>query len=81
MRFGLLLGRKSTKTLLELVYATAGVQNLLLTGVEGVTLGTYVQVQVLGYGGAGLDHVTARAVGSDLVVLRMNTLFHGENLS
>ena len=74
---GLLLGAEGTETLVETINTTASINNLLLAGVERVAGRANVQVQIAA-SGMGLEFVTARALYSDLVVLRVDTLFHGQ---
>src|SRR5690606_36938415 len=50
-----------TETLVELVHASAGIQNLLLAGEEGMALRAYVDTQFAGQGGAGGEYVAATA--------------------
>ncbi len=76
-----LLAAEAGEALLELVDAAANFRHLGFTGVERVAGRTDVEVQVLANSGAGLDHVAAGAAGSDLDVIRVNTFFHGNNLS
>ena len=64
-----------TKLLVELLHAAAGVDQLLLAGVEGVALGADFHGDVL-TGGAGLDDVAAGAADGGLVVLGMDAFFH-----
>ena len=56
-----LLAADRTKASLEALDTAAGVQNLLLTGVERVALGADVQVDRSAQGGTGLDHRAAAA--------------------
>jgi hypothetical protein len=74
----LLLGGQATETLVELVYAAAARNFFLLAGVERVALGAHVQVQIFTDGREGVDDVTARALGGDGYVVRMDTSFHGQ---
>ena len=64
-------------TLFEFVDTAAGVNHLLLAGVERVTGRAHVQVDIFFHGGARLDHVAAGARGLDVVVFWMDALFHG----
>ena len=70
----------AAEALLEAVDTTSGIHNLLLTGIERVALGAYVQLQILAERGPCLEDVTAAAGGGNVVILRMNTFFHGEPL-
>jgi hypothetical protein len=74
----LLLGSQTTETLVELVYAAAARNFFLLAGVERVASGTYVQAQIFTQGREGIDDVTARTLGGDGDVLRMDISFHGQ---
>ena len=60
----------------ELINAAAGVYQLLLAGVERVTLGADLNGDVL-LGGAGLDHIAAGAANGRRLVVRVNALLHG----
>ena len=62
--------------LVELINTAAGVDQLLLAGVEGVALGADFNGDVL-LGGAGLDDGAASALDSGLLVLRMDSFLHG----
>jgi len=66
----------AAKTLLEFVYTATGARLLLLTGIERVTAGTYVQVHVLTFGGTSGDYVAAAAGSSHWAVLWMDICFH-----
>ena len=61
--------------LVELVNAAAGVDQLLLAGVEGVALGADSHGDVL-LGGAGLDDSAASALDGGLLVIGMDSFFH-----
>ena len=64
-----------TETLSELVYTAAGINQLLLTGVEGVTSRTNFNTNIL-FRRAGLDDITAGAFDGGLLIIGMKTLFH-----
>ncbi len=66
----------STETLVEAFYAAASSRLFLLTSIERVAVGAYVQRQVVICSCVNFEGSTARAVGSDGVVLRMDTGFH-----
>ena len=68
----------SAKTLVEAFYAATSARLLLLARVEGVAVGAYVQREVLTRSRTNLEAGTARAVGGDRVVIRVDTLFHLE---
>ena len=63
--------------LVELVNAAAGVDQLLLAGVEGVAVGADFDGDV-GLGGAGLDNCTACAADNGGLVVRMDSFLHGK---
>ena len=64
-----------TETLLELVDASAGVYQLLLTRVKGMTLGADIDTDVL-LGRTYLDDLTASAANLRLLVLGMDICLH-----
>ena len=64
-----------TVLLVELVNAAAGVNELLLTGVEGVALGADFNGDVL-LGAAGLDDLAASAADGGLLIVGVNSGFH-----
>jgi len=66
-------------TLLETVYTAAGINQLLSAGKERMTLGADFYSDIL-LGGAGLDHFTASAANGGLLVVGMDSLFHGCHL-
>ena len=78
-RHGLLERTKSgllqTELLVEAADASAGIDHLLLTGVEGVTLGANFHLDVL-LGRASLDHVAAGAPDGGLLVVGMEAFLH-----
>ena len=57
------------------IHATAGVHQLLLTGVERMALGADFNLDIA-TGGGGLDHLATCATDRGGLVLRMNSLFH-----
>ena len=63
--------------LVELINTAAGVDQLLLAGVEGVALGADLNGDV-GLGGAGLDDGAASALDGGLLVFRMDSFLHGQ---
>ena len=67
-----------TELLVEAADASAGIHHLLLTGVEGVTLGADFHLDVLP-GRASLDHVAARARNGGVVVVGMDAFLHGDS--
>lgn len=70
-------GAKDTETLLEAIDTATGIQHFLFAGIERVTLGTHVNVEVLGQRGTGLDDVPTAAGSLDVLVGRMDVGFHG----
>ncbi len=63
--------------LVELVNTTAGVDQLLLAGVERVALRADFNGDV-GLGGAGLYNGTASALDGGLLIIRMDSFLHGQ---
>lgn len=57
------------------VYPTFGVNNLLLAGVEGVAGAANFNTDVW-FGGTGQDFCAADACSLDVLILRVNALFH-----
>jgi hypothetical protein len=74
---GLLPGG-SRVLLAELVDATGGIDDLLLAGVERMTVRAHLDLQVVPQGRAGLEGVPAGAADGDLFVLGMGGRFHGQ---
>ena len=72
---------ESTKTLLELVDTTAGIQNFLLTSVEWVTSRAYIQSHSARLSGFSVDHVTARAGSDQFCVFWLNIVLHNKPLN
>ena len=70
----LLLG--SSQSSLELIHATADIDELLLAGGEGVALGANFHANLGALGGAGGHGCAASALNDALVVLRMDAVFH-----
>ena len=62
-------------TLLELIHASAAVDQLLTTGVEGVALGADLDLE-LALDGTALEGLTACTANDALAVGRMDVLFH-----
>ena len=75
LRFALLI---EIETLLEAVNTSAGINKLLLTGVERMALGANFHLDVL-LGRLCLDHVAAVAGDGRLVQYGMDVLFHGDS--
>ena len=61
--------------LLELIHASAAVNQFLTTGVEGVALGADFDLELALYGTA-LEGLTASTANDALAVGRMDVLFH-----
>ena len=68
-----------TELLVEAADTSAGVHHLLLTGVEGVTLGADFHLNVL-LSRTSLDHVAAGASNSGLLIVGMDAFLHGIHL-
>ena len=64
-----------TKSLVEPINASTGVNQLLLAGIERVALGADFNTDLL-LGGAGGEGVAASATDGGLLVLRMDAFFH-----
>jgi hypothetical protein len=64
-----------SKTLLELVNASAGINELLLAGIEGMALGADFYVEITDYG-VGFHSGTASATNDCGLVFGMNSSFH-----
>ena len=71
----LLNGLFHVETLLEAVNASAGIDQLLLAGEEGVALGANFNLQ-LALHGTRLKRLTAYATDDGLAIFRMDLLFH-----
>ena len=68
-----------TETLLEAVYTSACINQLLLAGVEGVALGTDLDSDIR-LCGTGLDHISAGTGDGSLLIVGMDTLSHFKHL-
>jgi len=79
LRAILLLAERS-EAIFEALDATAGVQSLLLTGVERVALVAYVGTQWSAQGRTSFELVTAAAGDCDYFVIRVNFWLHGHFL-
>ena len=71
----LLNGLFHVETLLEAVNASAGIDQLLLAGVEGVALGANFDLQFTLHG-TRLKRLTAYATDDGLAIFGMDLLFH-----
>jgi len=76
-----LLAAWDAEALVEAVNTATGSNVTLLASVERVACAAHVQVQIVTHGGVSFDHVTARTGCSNRSVIRVNTFFHGRNLS
>lgn len=70
-----LLVHQIAVALLELVHTAAGIDKLLLAGIERVALGTNFHLQ-LGLSGSGRERRTAYAANDRLTVLGMDAFLH-----
>ena len=68
-------GLLQTETLLEAIHTAAGINELLLAGVEGMTLRADIHLQFL-LGRTGFKRLTAHAANDTLAVLGMNLFLH-----
>ena len=59
------------------LYTAPGIKNLLLTGVERMAGRTDIEVNVFAQRRAGFNNVSAAAGRFDVVILRVDTRFHG----
>ena len=66
-----------TKSRVETINTSTGVDQLLLAGVEGVAVGADFDGDA-GLGGAGLDNCTACAADGSGLVIRMDAFLHGK---
>ena len=64
-----------TVLLVEAADTPAGIEHLLLTGEEGVALGTNFHTDIL-LGGAGRIDSTASAADGGLLIIRMDSFLH-----
>ena len=64
------------KSSLELVKTTAGINKLLLTGKEGVALGTNFNSDFAALSGLGSNYLSASATDYALVIIRMDSRLH-----
>ena len=65
--------------LIELINTAAGINELLLAGVEGMALGADLDGDA-GTGGAGLDGCAASALDNGGLIVRMDSCLHCSNL-
>ena len=61
--------------LIELINTAAGINELLLAGVEGMALAANFDTD-LGTGRTGLDHIAAGAGDGAIHIVRMDTCLH-----
>ncbi len=64
------------ESLLEFVDATAGIDELLLAGIERMALRANFNLHLAALGGSGLNALTAGTNNSALFVVGMDSLFH-----
>jgi hypothetical protein len=69
----------AAETLIEALNTSAGIDELLLAGIERVALGANFDVD-LRLGAARLDHVAAGTGNGAVNVIRVDTLFHSFHL-
>jgi hypothetical protein len=67
---------ESSNSLLELVNASACVNELLLTGEERMALGADINSHLAAVGGLGYNSLTACTSDGASLILRMDSLFH-----
>ena len=67
---------RGSQSSLELVNASACVNELLLTGEEGMALGADINSLLAALGGSGLYDLTACATNGASLILRMDSVFH-----
>ena len=63
------------ETLLEAVNTAAGINQLLLAGIEGMAVAADFHADI-GLGGTGLELVTTSALDGGHLIVGMDTLFH-----
>jgi hypothetical protein len=63
--------------LAELVDASAGIDHLLFTGIEGMAVRAHFDLQIVSQRRARLERIAAAAVDGNFFVLGMNAGFHG----
>lgn len=59
----------------EALYTTGGIDDLLLTRIEGVAVGADFNVQLI-FGRPGIDHVATKTGDRAVDIFRMYVLFH-----
>lgn len=67
---------ESTEALLEGFNASAGINDLLLAGIERVALRADVDIKIMTDSAADLEGIAAGALDVHFFVLRMDILFH-----
>ena len=68
-------GVVARELVVELFDTSSSVNQFLLTGEKGVALRADFDLDIL-FGGAGGDHLSARALDGSLIILRMDTFLH-----
>jgi len=71
-----LFGAACAEALAEAIDTAAGVGNFLLAGIERVAVRADVEMDIFAERRAGLEGITARAIGVDFSVFRMDIGFH-----
>ena len=72
-------GLLEAELLVEALNASTSVNQLLLAGIERVTLGAYFDANVL-LGGTGLDHFAAGTTNGGLLIIGMDAFLHAVHL-
>ena len=70
---------RAFKTLLELIYTSACIDELLLAGEEGMTLGANFNLHVT-FGRTGYNSLAACALDCNFLVFGMESFFHDIHL-
>ena len=76
----MLLLAESLESLLELIHASACIDELLLTREEGVALGANFNLHLAALGGLGLNDLAASALDQARLVNGMDSVFHCNTL-
>jgi hypothetical protein len=67
---------EGSDSLLELIHATARINEFLLSGEEGVALGADINSDFSALGGSGLNDLAASAPNGAFFVVGMDSVFH-----
>ena len=73
---GAILLAAGSQSLLELIHSTAGVNELLLTGKEGVALGADFNSHLTALGRTGGNSLTACTLDYDFLIVGMDSCLH-----